>query len=184
MSRRGYSLKIKLVELVRAQYALRQRTLKVMTADPKTEMELPCIGVNRSYDSEDDESFANFFENEIDPATMGNVVVSSALFTATCELRVWSLNADERDSMYEDLKEILVLIKPQLAALGFGSIKIKGGRDENDFRTYSPLMMYWGAINVSALSPMDAWNAAPDTTATPIQSLPTTINGESEPSAP
>jgi len=172
MSNRGLDLKRELVRLVRTEYRARVRDVKVFTADPRVKEDLPCIAVNRIYDSEDNPTLANFYDQELTPAGDGTVENFSGLFTQTCELRIWTENADTRDEMYVELKEILLLAKQTLAARGFGNLILKGGRDENDFRTYSPLMLYWGVFNFSALAPFDAFNA-PDATAPKIDAVDT-----------
>lgn len=177
MGRRGTDLKKTLVPMIRAEYAARMRQVTVRTADPRLEIDLPCVAVNRIYDSEDQQGFANVYDEEIDPQTQGNIEIKSGLFTQNVELRIWTQDADQRDDMFDELKEILILKKDDLAKMGFGSMRIFGGRDENDFRTYSPLFIYWGVLQFTALSPLDAFTV-PDTTAKPILSITSSINPE------
>lgn len=170
MANRGLDLKLELVTAIRAGYKARTRDVKVFTADPRVKEDMPCVAVNRIYDSEDDNVLGDIpFGDEIAPDGLGSIEVKTGLFTQTCELRIWTENADIRDAMFVELKEILVLAKNALAKKGFGRMTVRGGRDENDFRTYSPLMLYWGVLNFSALSPFDALapqnNAAPPITA-------------------
>ena len=131
---------------------------------------MPCLAVNRIYDSEDQQGMDNFYANELDPKSGGNLTIYSGLFTQNVELRIWTEDADQRDDMFNELKEILILAKPVLAAQGFGSMRVSGGRDENDFRTYAHLFVYWGVLQFTALSPLDAFNG-PDTTATIIETV-------------
>ncbi len=170
MSHRGLDFKLELVKLLRSEFKKRSRQVQVFTADPRTKRDIPCVAVNRIYSSEDDQSFANFYDQEVSPT--GNTEVFSGLFSETCELRIWTENADQRDEMVVELKEILILIKEKLAQRGFGRLVVRGGRDENDFRTYAPLMIYWGVFNMAALSPIDAKDDE-DTTATPITAIDT-----------
>ena len=170
----GKDLKLELVRIVRAGYKARDRDVRVFTSDPRVKEDFPCVGVNRVYDSEDDQTLANFYEERLTDSGDGTIETSSGLFTQSAELRIWTENADERDSMYVEIKEILLLAKKELASLGFGKMVMKGGRDENDFRTYAPLTIYWGVFNFSALSPFDAEDV-PDTTATKIQSVDTSL---------
>lgn len=166
----GLDLKLELVKFVRAEYKLLKRQVSVVTADPRYKEDFPCVAVNRIYDSEDKQGFANFYDEEVE--NDGTVEVKSALFTQTCELRIWTENADVRDNMFIELKRMLVKIKDALAEKGFGEMIIKAGRDENDFKTYSPLFIYWGVINFTALSPLDV-RMPKDTTATPITKVDT-----------
>lgn len=172
MSQRGLDLKIELVKIIRRDYRTLNRQVKVFTADPRFKREMPCVAVNRIYDSEDKMGFDNFYNQELTPDGSGTVENKSGLFTQNCEVRIWTENADERDDMFNELKEILLLAKDDLGKFGFGEMMIKGGRDENDFRTYSPLFIYWAVINFTALSPFDAFRT-PDTTATKIQKVDT-----------
>jgi hypothetical protein len=174
MAQRGLDLKTVLVPLIRKAYAVRQRQVTVRTADPRDKMDMPCVAVNRTYDSEDKQGLANFYDNEIDPTTQGNVEIKSGLFTQNVELRIWTEDADLRDDMFNELKEILLLAKDTLAVQGFGEMRIYGGRDENDFRTYAPLFIYWGVFQFTALSPFDAFNA-PDIDAKPITEIDSTV---------
>lgn len=170
MANRGLDLKLELVSAVRAGYKARARDTKVFTADPRVKEDMPCVAVNRIYDSEDDNVLGDIpFGEDISADGLGSVETKTGLFTQTCELRIWTENAEIRDAMFVELKEILILAKDALAKKGFGRMTVRGGRDENDFRTYSPLMLYWGVVNFSALSPFDAVgpqnNAAPPITA-------------------
>jgi len=170
MSQRGFDLKITLVEYVRAQYKARGRDVKVFTADPRVHEDIPCVAINRVYDSEDDESFANLYGQELGSDGSGTTQEFSGLFSQSVELRIWTENADLRDALFNELKEILILAKAFLASKGFGRMSVKGGRDENDFQTYSPLFIYWGVLNFRALSPLDVFES-PDMTATVIKEV-------------
>lgn len=174
MGRRGLDLKKTLVPLVRAAYVARARKVNVMTSDPRTELELPCVAVNRIYDSEDQQGFANVYDEVTDPSTEGNVENLSGLFTQNVELRIWTENADQRDDMFDELKEILISLKSVLAEKGFGTMRVFGGRDENDFRTYSPLFIYWGVLQFTALSPLDVFGD-PNVLEKPILSITETV---------
>lgn len=169
MANRGLDLKLELVALVRKGYADRKRDVKVFTADPRVKEDMPCVAVNRIYDSEDDNVLGDIYDEGISKDGLGTVETKTGLFTQTCELRIWAENAETRDQMFVELKEILILAKDALAKKNIGRMTIRGGRDENDFRTYAPLMLYWGVLNFSALSPFDAEgpqnNAAPPITA-------------------
>jgi hypothetical protein len=169
----GKDLKLELVRIVRAGFKARLKDVNVFTSDPRVKEDFPCVGVNRVYDSEDDGSLANFYDQELTPDEKATFERFSGLFTQTCELRIWTENADVRDELYVLLKEILLLAKKELGVLGFGKMVMKGGRDENDFRTYAPLTIYWGVYNFSALAPMDAWEA-PDMSAPAIAAVDVT----------
>jgi hypothetical protein len=174
MSHRGIDLKIALVEFVRAEYKKRLREVNVFTADPRVREDMPCVAVNRVYDSEDDEEFANVYHEELTPAGDGTVEILAGLFTQSCELRIWTENADVRDDMFIELKEILVLAKKFLGNKNLGRMSVKGGRDENDFKTYAPLFIYWGVLNFRALSPLDVFEAA-DTSASKIKEVDSVV---------
>ncbi len=170
MSNRGLDYKLESVKLVREAFKARGRQVRVFTADPRVKEDIPCVAVNRIYSSEDDQGFANFYDSELTPDSLGTVETLSGLFSETLEFRVWTENADERDAMVVELKEILLLAKEDLTKKGFGRLAIRGGRDENDFRTYSPLMIYWGVFNMAALAPIDAFKG-PDLTAPAITAI-------------
>lgn len=169
MANRGLDLKAELVKLVREAFLARAREVRIFTADPRTKEDMPCVAVNRIYDSEDEQVLGNIYDERVSDDGLGTVELKTGLFTQTCELRIWTENADTRDEMFVEMKEILILAKDELAKKGFGRLGIRGGRDENDFRTYAPIMLYWGVFNFSALSPFDAEgpqnNAAPPITA-------------------
>lgn len=162
MANSGLDFKIRTVELIRQAFAARGITLGVKTADPRTEADLPCIAVNRIYSSEDDIGFDNTYDVETTEA--GTLYRKSGLFSEVLEVRGWTQNADLRDSYTVLLKEILILIKHQLAKEGFGRLIIKGGRDENDYKTYAPLFINWVVFNFAALAPFDAWETPLDQT--------------------
>lgn len=149
----GLDLKLESVKFVRDEYKKLVRQVSVMTSDPREKEDFPAVAVNRIYDSEDKQGFANVYDEDFDET--GTTEVHSALFTQTVEFRIWTENADVRDVMFVELKRILVKMKEHLAQLGFGEMIIKAGRDESDFRTYSPLFIYWGILNFTALSPLD-----------------------------
>jgi hypothetical protein len=164
----GLDLKLELVEFVRSEYKRLGRQVAVFTSDPKTKEDIPCVAVNRIYDSEDDQMMDNMGEVISEPD--GATEIHYAEFTQSCELRIWTENADLRDQMFVELKRILIRAKKSLGEKGFGKMVVKSGRDENDFRTYSPLMINWGVLQFSALSPLDVAYEK-DTTATPIQEV-------------
>lgn len=163
---RGFDLKLKTVELVRAFFTAKKVQVSVTTADPRKYEDFPCIAVNRIKDGEDQEGFANFYDNEA--AATGNNEVLSGLFDGGLELRIWTENAEQRDTLYVLLKECLILIKAQLAAVGMGNVIIRSGRDENDFVKYPGHFIYWGVLSLFALAPMDVLPDTPDASATTI----------------
>ncbi len=184
MANRGLDLKLELVSAVRKGYLARARETRVFTADPRVKEDMPCVAVNRIYDSEDDQVLGDIYDEKVSADGLGAVETKTGLFTQSCELRIWTENAEVRDTMFVELKEILILAKDELAKKGLGRMSIRGGRDENDFRTYAPLMLYWGVINFSALSPFDA-EAPQDNTAPPITavSTATVIDGIEQPAS-
>ncbi len=182
MANQGLDLKLELVNAVRKGYKDRAREVRVFTADPRVKEDMPCVAVNRIYDSEDDKVLGDIYDETVSKDGLGSVEINTGLFTQTCELRIWTENADERDAMFVELKEILILAQNILAKKGFGRMSIRGGRDENDFRTYAPIMLYWGVLNFSALSPFDAI-APQDNSAPPITAVDTStvIDGVEQP---
>lgn len=184
MANRGLDLKLELVNAVRKGYLDRVREVRVFTADPRVKEDMPCVAVNRIYDSEDDNVLGDIYSEQVSDDGLGSTETKTGLFTQTCELRIWTENAEERDAMFVELKEILILAKDALAKKGFGRLSIKGGRDENDFRTYAPLMLYWGVVNFTALSPFDA-EGPQDNSAPPITAVDTStaIDGIAQPAS-
>ena len=146
------NLKIELVRIYQKAFKDRNIQMQVLTSDPRVEREIPCLAINRLSDSEDIVTMANLEDVEFADGEENNVY--SALMSETIELRLWTQNANERDSLYTTIKEIAILAKVELGTMGCGNMRITAGRDENDFNNFSPLFIYWATINFVAMNQM------------------------------
>jgi hypothetical protein len=158
MSIKGTDLKHELVRIYQREFALRNIQMTVLSSDPRVHAEIPCLAINRTNDSEDNQGFNNFYEekfNTVDADNVSDDILYSGLMTETCEIRMWTENAQMRDDYYFTIKEIALLAKQELILKGLGNMRITGGRDEQDFKTFEPYFIYWATINFVALNPLD-----------------------------
>ena len=155
MDLKGTDLKHELVRIIKREMIAQGVQVKVITTDPRDIKELPCIALNRVTDNESQMGFNNLYDEEYDPATEQSNPFYSGLMTENIEIRIWTENSDERDSLSFLSKGILILAKQELIKKGLGNMQLNGGRDEQDFKTFDPYFIYWYVINFTALNPMD-----------------------------
>jgi len=166
----GLDLKKELVRIFARELIARKIQIKVITADPRTHGELPCLAINRVNDDEGQIGFNNIYEQEFNEATEEESPAYLALMTETIELRLWTENANQRDDIYFIMKEIAILAKQELIkkGQGLGNMRITGGRDEQDFKTFEPYFIYWSVLNFIALNPLEVKPSVPTTGVKPI----------------
>jgi hypothetical protein len=132
------------------------QTIRVLKADPQAPTELPCIGINRTDDSESDQSIADGEGTAYNPDTMELDTFFGTFFQESMEIRVWHTNADERDKLYLTTKAILFAVREELASKGLLNMTLRGGRDEQDSTmAQAPMVLYWSTITMSYLNPLD-----------------------------
>lgn len=149
-------------------------TVKVIKSDPATASEIPCIGINRVDDSEDQQSIANAEGNYYDKDTQTYYETFGSYFSESMELRIWHTNADERDNLYAAMKAILLAQRLPLVQQGLLNISLRGGRDEQEVSgDQAPIAIYWSTITMSFLNPLDVTFTQ---TASAITAVPVTSN--------
>lgn len=132
------------------------QTMRVITADPATPAEVPCICVNRLSDDESNQSMGDYSGDGYDPLTKTSHVFRGTFFTEAVEVRVWHTNSDERDAIYQMVKGIMIAYRMELASKGVLDISLRGGKDEQDATMENaPFAIYWGTITMSCLNPFD-----------------------------
>ena len=130
--------------------------VKVLKSDPQSSSEIPCIGINRVDDSESEQSISDAVTTHYDQATQTYYQVFGTYFSESVEVRVWHTNADERDKVYRHVKAMLVALRLPLVEKGLLNISLRTGRDEQDSSmSQAPMVLYWSAITMSYLNPMD-----------------------------
>lgn len=147
--------------------------VKVLKSDPQSSSELPCIGINRVDDNETESSIADAVDVRYDKDTETYYQVFGTYFSESVEVRVWHTNADERDKLYRHVKAILVALRLPLVEKGLLNITLRTGRDEQDSSmAQAPTVLYWSAITMSYLNPLDVTFAevVPAITAVPVTS--------------
>lgn len=131
------------------------RTVKVIPADPASPADLPCVGVNRTDDSETAESIADANGTSYDEATQIYTDYRGNFFSESIEVRIWHTNADERDALYQTVKGVLVAVRPDLVAQGLINLTLRAGRDEQDASMQNaPMVIYWTTITMNYLNPI------------------------------
>ena len=131
-------------------------TIKVIKADPQTPSELPCIGLNRTDDSESDQSITDGEGTLYNKDTQELETFFGTFFSESIEVRVWHTNADERDKLYQTTKAILFAMRGDLVEKGLLNMTLRGGRDEQDSTmAQAPMVLYWSTITMSYLNPLD-----------------------------
>lgn len=184
MANDNVDLKIALVEFLKNAIkpkivAGKMRDVRVITSDPATHEELPCISINYLDDSEKDFTFNNLLDQQLSQVVNpddASIVRQSLLMSEVCEVRIWvDEQPDLRDQLGVLLKELLLMAKNALGQQGFGNMFIVGGRDENDFATYAPKKLYMRPYNFMALAQMDVWPDVPDQTAGVITEVDSTV---------
>lgn len=129
--------------------------VKVLTSDPATQADLPCVGINRVDDSESDQSIGDASGVSYDEETKTYVEYHGTFFSESVEIRVWHTNADERDKLYHTVKGITFAIRPDLVQKGLINLSLRGGMDEQDSSgQHAPMPLYWATITMTYLNPL------------------------------
>lgn len=130
--------------------------VKVLKADPRTQAELPCIGVNRIDDNETEQSIADSQGTIYDKDTKEYRQIYGTFFQESSEVRIWHTNADERDRLYRHVKAILFALRRELVEQGIINVTLRSGRDEQDSTmAQASTVLYWSSITMSYLNPLD-----------------------------
>lgn len=131
-------------------------TVKVLKADPQSPAELPCIGVNRTDDSESEQSITDSEGTAYNQDTQQLETFYGTFFSEALEIRVWHTNADERDKLYQVVRATLFAVRKDLVEKGLLNITLRGGRDEQDSTmAQAPMILYWSTITMTYLNPLD-----------------------------
>ncbi len=128
--------------------------IRVLKSDPREASEIPCIGINRAGDDEQNQVLGDDFGVVFDEALDQHVSYKGTFFNETMEIRVWHSNADERDKLYIKMKAVLLDLRDTLVDKGLRNIKLSGGRDEQE-NNFPPHPLYWAAINMNYLNPLE-----------------------------
>lgn len=135
--------------------------IRVLKADPQTPSEIPCIGINRTDDSESDQSIADGEGTTYNALTKELTTFYGTFFSESLEIRIWHTNADERNTLYLATKSILFAIRKDLSSKGLLNLTLRGGRDEQDSTmAQAPMVLYWSTITMSYLNPLDVSSVA------------------------
>lgn len=148
--------------------------VKVIKADPQGASELPCIGINRTDDSENGSSIADVVDVRYNADTKKYYEVFGSYFQESVEVRVWHTNADERDRLYRHVKAILFASRKDLSEKGLINLTLRSGRDEQDSSMQqAPVVLYWAPITMSYQNPL---NVEFNEIIEPITAIPVTSN--------
>ena len=128
--------------------------IRVLKSDPRDQLEIPCIGVNRAGDDEQNSVLGDDSGTVYDPETDTFVKFKGTFFNETIEVRLWHTNADERDRLYILLKAVLFDMRDGLGMKGLRNITIRGGRDEQE-NNITPQPLYFATITMNFLNPLD-----------------------------
>ena len=128
--------------------------IRVLKSDPRESAEIPCIGINRAGDDEQNQVIGDDLGVVFDEALDKYVSYKGTFFNETMEIRIWHSNADERDKLYILMKAVIINLRDDLVKIGLRNIKLSGGRDEQE-NNFPPHPLYWAAINMNYLNPME-----------------------------
>lgn len=148
----GLDVKSQLVRIFKTEMAARTIQMQVITKDPLTQVELPCIAVNQIVGTEGQMGFNNYLVEEYNAALGQDTTRYAGLITETFEVRLWTENANERDFVGRTMLEIALLAKQQLIMMGLGNMSISGMRDEQDYKTFEPYAIHWKVLNFTCLN--------------------------------
>ncbi len=128
--------------------------IRILKSDPREVTEIPCIGINRAGDDEQSQVLGDELGIVFDESLGFHVSYKGTFFSETMEIRVWHSNADERDALYILTKAVLINLRDFLIEKGLRNLKLSGGRDEQE-NNFPPHPLYWAAINLNYLNPLD-----------------------------
>lgn len=135
--------------------------IRVLKSDPHDPADIPCVGVNLANADEDGNTLSDESGAEFDPTLFngagGYKHFRGAFFRETLEIRLWHKNADERDKIRVLLMAQLFGLKKELTSLGLRTIKISGGRDEQDNAQLQPHPIYFAPFTLNYLNPVEVW---------------------------
>lgn len=130
--------------------------VRVMRSDPANPSEVPCVGINRVTDDESSQTIADEHGVRYDPVTKQYVTLQGTFFQEAVEVRIWHINADERDALYQAVKAILFAYRVLLVEKGLLNVALRGGRDEQDSTMqHAPMPIYWSTISMDYLNPLN-----------------------------
>jgi hypothetical protein len=128
----------------------------VLLADPTDEASIPCIAINRADDQETEVFLADLFEESPHPTDSNAIIrTEGSYWGEVVELRVWAFNPDERDQLYQKVKQILIdmRISGVFESAGLKQVKFTGGHDAMS-SDYFGRPVYWAPIHMSCLNPL------------------------------
>ena len=128
--------------------------VRVLKADPRENVEIPCIGINRAGDDERNQVLGDSFGTYKDEETGIWSQFKGTYFNETMEIRIWHKNPDDRDKLYILTKAVLFNLRDTLGEQGLRNIALSGGRDEQE-NNYPPHPLYWSSINMTYLNPLE-----------------------------
>ncbi len=122
--------------------------------------ELPCVGVNRIADAENDQFIGEIlgeneelFENDDGSFTTNGNSDTGRVFYEIFELRVWAFSAQLRDEIYNKMKHIILVGKKEyLEDNGAFLVRFVNGVDEADHNFLPNIPMYWGTMQVAVMN--------------------------------
>jgi hypothetical protein len=130
--------------------------VRVIKADPQSPSEIPCIGLNRTDDSESSQSIADSEGTLYNKDTQELDTFYGTFFSESIEIRIWHTNADERDKLYLAVRATLFATRTDLVSKGLLNLTLRGGRDEQDSTmSQAPMVLYWSTITMTYLNPLD-----------------------------
>ena len=125
--------------------------IKVTKADPEGAAELPAVALNRVADQEVNQVLGDLFGYQRDQDIDSHIKKFGTDFRETIEIKIWTVNSDQRDILYALTKAILFDYRHYMA-LKYGLVNqsIVGGRDEANHVQYEGHFLYFGVIMFQA----------------------------------
>ena len=121
--------------------------------------ELPCVGVNRIADAENDQFIGEMLDGEDEVFENQDGELESVnntkgrIFYEIFELRVWAFSAQLRDEIYNKMKRIVLLGKKEyLEDNGAFLVRFVNGVDEADHNFLPNIPMFWGTMQIAVMN--------------------------------
>jgi len=121
----------------------------VLPAFPSSMAQIPCVSVLGTNFSETGMGLGDMADTLFDDEEDEITEPEGTGYDETFDVRVWTLNADERDQVGKMLRGGTTIIRNALTEKGLSNIKFSGGNDSFDYQNYgAPIHWYISVISM------------------------------------
>ncbi len=137
-------------EVAEIQEFFDSATIKVLTADPREESEIPCIVIVRNEESEINNNIGdNIEEKEDEDDTTKIITYEGTDFSNSYNIEIWADNTDVREMIYKVCKEALFGYRKYLNTMGLAEQNISGKDQPGVMAEYFSNFIYMSTLTLT-----------------------------------